>query len=196
MLSEIPRAIAYSSQNGQAATCVYLAERWLRDHPDDVWVTHAYAETLYQLTRYDEAISVYTGAIERFEDHRWGIFNQLGHLYRYRGSFSESEYWYRKATEEDPDEAASFIFLGCVQARQGHLRQAEESHRRATGCTESWNIFEAFHNLGLVLRGQGRFTDAAECFRKALEIDPEYEDATKALEDVTHVVKLLGDEGG
>ncbi len=195
MLSEIPKAIASAGQNDQAATRVYLMERWLRDHPDDVLATHAYAEMLYQLTRYDEAINVYTAAIDRFEDDRWGTYNQLGHLYRYRGSFSESEHWYRKATEEDPDEAISFIFLGSVQARQGNLKQAEESYRRATGCTDAWNVDEAFHNLGLVLRGQGRFAEAAECFRKALEINPKYKDATSALEDVTQVVKLLGDEG-
>ena len=169
MLSEIPKPIAYASQNSQAATLVYLAEHWLRDYPDDLWVTHEYAEMLYKLTRYDEAISVYTAAIDRFEDHRWGIYNQLGDLHKYRGSFPESENWYRKATEEDPDEAAGFVLLGSVQAQRGHLKQAEESYRRATGCTEGqfW-CDEAFHNLGLVLRGQGRFAEAAECFRKAL----------------------------
>jgi tetratricopeptide (TPR) repeat protein len=195
ILNEIQNAIADASRHDQAATCVFLAERWLRDHPDDLWVTHRYAEMLYKMTRYDEAIRVYTDAIEKFGDHRWGIYNQLGHLFRYRGNFPEAENWYRKAADEDPDEAASFIFLGSVQARQGNLKAAEASHRRATTCTAGC-IDEAFHNLGLVLRGQGRFTEAAECFRKAIEVDPEYKDAVEALEDVTRVVGLLADVDG
>ena len=41
------------------------------------------------------------------------------------------------------------------QARQGKLVQAEATHRRATQCSHG-QIDEAYHNLGLVLRGQGR----------------------------------------
>lgn len=194
-MDNIAKEIAYARQNDQAATCVLLAQRWLEDHPDDLCVMHIYAEMLYKLTRYDEAIRVYTDAIETFEDQRWGIYNQLGHLYRYCGDFPKSEYWYRKATKEDPNEASSFIFLGSIQARQGNLKAAEGSHRKATECPEGC-IDEAYQNLGLVLRGQGRFADAADCFRKALEIDPEYDDATHALEDVTQVLKLLGAKDG
>jgi hypothetical protein len=150
-LSDVPEMIADASRNDFAATCVHLAERWLQDHPDDLWVIHKYAEMLYMLTRYDDAVRVYTDAIDEFEDHRWGIYNALGHLYRYRGWFPEAEKWYRKATEEDPDEATGFIFLGSIQARQGHLKEAEATHRKATMCPEGC-IDEAFHNLGLVLR--------------------------------------------
>jgi tetratricopeptide (TPR) repeat protein len=189
-LKEIQKAIWYASENDQAATGVILAKRWLREHPDDLWAMHKYAEMLYQMTRYEEAIRVYTEAIEKFEDHRWGIYNQLGHLFRYRGNFPEAECWYRKAAEEDPEEAASYIFLGAVQARQGNLKAAEISHRRATKCSRGC-IDEAFHNLGLVLRGQGRFTEAAQCFRKAVEIDAEYEGAIQALKDVTQAKALL-----
>jgi superkiller protein 3 len=168
---------------GQAATTVLLAERWLRTHPDDLGIIHDYASMLYQMTRYDEAVRVYVDAIERFPEERWGLFNRLGHLYRYRGDFALAEQWYRKAVEEDPEEVASHVFLGAVQARQGKLVQAEETHRRGTGCSEG-PVDEAHHNLGLVLRGQGRFAEAAECFRKALELCPDYPDASEALQDV------------
>jgi tetratricopeptide (TPR) repeat protein len=194
-LNEIQDAIAHASQNDHAATCVFLAERWLRDHPDDLWVIHKYAEMLYLMTRYDEAVRVYTDAIEKFGDHRWGIYNQLGHLFRYRGDFPQAEHWYRKAAEEDPDEASSLIFLGSTQARQGNLKAAEVSHRKATTCSAGC-IDEAFHNLGLVLRGQGRLAEAAVCFRKAIEITPEYADAIQALEDVTKAVGLLAGSDG
>jgi tetratricopeptide (TPR) repeat protein len=111
------------------------------------------------------------------------FYASVGGLYRYRGNFPEAENWYRKAIDKAPDQASGYIFLGAVQARQGKLKEAEESHRRATQCTEG-HIDEAHHNLGLVLRGQGRLADAAACFRKAIELTPDYADVVEALQDV------------
>jgi Tfp pilus assembly protein PilF len=184
--------IADACRKFHAATCVVLAERWLQDHPHDLWAMHKHAEMLYKMTRYDEAIRVYTQAIERFPDEKWGIYNQLGHLFRYRGEFPEAEKWYRLATELNLDDATSLIFLGSIQARQGRLEDAEISHRQATRCSDGC-IDEAYLNLGLVLRAQNRFAEAAEAFRKAIEIYPKYYDAVEALEDVTQVITLLAE---
>ena len=171
-----------------------MAEQWLKDHPDDVSVASTYGEMLYQLTRYDEALAVFHDMIEHFPERRWGTYNQLGHLYRYRGDFEKAMRWYRKAIEEDSTEATSFIFLGAIQARQGLLTDAEATHRTATQCKNGC-IDEAYHNLGLVLRGQGRYDEAEECFGKAIEIDPEYEAAIEALDDIITVRKLIGENG-
>ncbi len=181
--------IGLAYRNDQAATTVLLASRWLKAHPDDIWVIFNYAEILYKLTRYEEAIRVYLDAIERFEDRRWGLYNQMGHLHRYRGDYAVAELWYQKAVDENPDEAGSYIFLGAVQAVQGKLMQAEVTHRRAIQCPEGL-IDEAYHNLGLVLRGQGRFAEAADCFRKAIELCPEYPHAIEALQDVEAALTL------
>ena len=183
-------AIFEANRNNQAATCVFLAECWLAEHPDDVGVIFDYAEMLYKLTRYEEAIQIYQDAIERFPDHRWGLFNQLGQLSRYRGDFATAETWFQQAIYEDNEEAASYIFLGAVQARQGKLREAEATHRRATQCSDGF-VDEAYHNLGLVLRAQGRFEEARKCFLKAIEIDNEYEDAREALKDVESVIQAI-----
>ncbi len=187
--------ISLAFRNDQAATTVVLASRWLETHPDDLWVIHKYAEMLYKMTRYEEAIRVYLDAIEQFEEWRWGIYNQLGHLYRYRGDLKIAEEWYQKAIDEDPDEGASYVFLGACQARQGKLSQAEETHRRATLCPNG-QIDEAHHNLGLVLRGQGRLAEAADSFRKAIEFTPEYAEAIEALQDVEAALVLTTGENG
>ncbi len=185
--------IRMAFRNDQAATTILLASRWLKAHPDDICVIFNYAEILYKMTRYEEAIRVYLDAIERFGDHRWGLFNQMGHLYRYRGDYAAAELWYQKAVDEDPDEAGSYIFLGAVQSRQGKLTHAEASHRRATQCPGSL-AYEAYHNLGLVLRGQGRFAEAADCFRKAIELCPKYPHAIEALQDVEAALTLTVDD--
>jgi tetratricopeptide (TPR) repeat protein len=186
---QTPGMIRAAHRNDMSATTVLLAARWLQTHPDDLDVIHDYAEMLYKMTRYEEAIRVYLDALARFPDDRWGLFNQLGHLYRYRGDFAVAEWWYQKAVDEDPDEVASYVFLGAVQARQGKLTQAENTHRRATQCPDG-PVDEAHLNLGLVLRGQGRLAEAAESFRKAIEMCPDYEDAIEALQDVEAALTL------
>jgi len=184
-----PKHIREAYNNNQAATCVLLCEHWLRDHPDDLAVIHEYATMLYEMTRFDEAIAVYNDALERFPEDRWGIYNQLGHLHQYRGAMIDAECAYQEAINDNPEEATSYIFLGAVQARQGKLVEAENTHRLATQCPEGF-IDEAYHNLGLVLRGQGRFAEAKFFFEKAIELDAGYEYAIEALKDVTAVLEI------
>ena len=190
-LDGIRDSIQNANRRDQVATCVTLSKIWLSQHPDDIWVVHMLAESLYQMARYEESLQVYNEALVRFPDHQWGIFNQIGHLYRYRGDLDLAASWYERAIEDDDDEASSYIFLGAVRARQGKLDEAESIHRKATTCTNGL-IEEAFHNLGLVLRGQMKLSEAAECFRRAIEIDPGYTDAIEALEDVTRSQEIRG----
>jgi tetratricopeptide (TPR) repeat protein len=111
-------------------------------------------------------------------------------MYQYWGRPAEAEPWFRKAIEINPEEVSSYIFLGACQARQGKLKDAEDTHRAATQWKDSFLLDEAYHNLGLVLRGQDRWVEAAECFRKAIEITPTYADALAALEDVEMAIFL------
>lgn len=173
-------------RRGHAATTVLLAPLWLKDHPGDLGVILDYAEMLYGMTRYEDAIRVYEDALGWIDDEsdRWSVYNQIGRLYRYWGHLGLAEAWFRKAIEAEPDERASRIFLGACQARQGKLAEAEETHRAAAACPGTWLLDEAYLNLGLVLRGRGRFAEAADCFRKALELDSGYEEAAVALADV------------
>src|SRR5690349_3481579 len=115
MLTLPPKAIRDAYDNDQAATCVLLCQEWLRDNPDDLSVIHHYATMLYQMTRYDEALAVYNDALARFPEFRWGIYNQIGNLHRYRGSLPDAEKAYQRAIDSNPAEAASYIFLGAVK---------------------------------------------------------------------------------
>ena len=183
-------AVFQALQKQHAASAVILAGRWLQKHPFDFSIAHAYAEMMYKLTRYDEATRIYLNALDHIADQRkWFVFVALGEMNRYRGQFPDSEEWFRKASLEMPENAAGYIFLGAIQARQGKLKDAESTHRRATQCTIG-RIDEAHYNLGLVLRGRNRLSEAADSFRKALELCPEYPEAKNALDDVESAILL------
>jgi len=54
----------------------------------------------------------------------------------------------------------------------------------------NWGLDEAHHKLGMVLRGQGRLSEAADHFRIAIELDPKYTNAIELLRDVERAIAL------
>jgi tetratricopeptide (TPR) repeat protein len=112
----------------------------------------------------------------------------MGHLFVARGDFDQAAAWFRRAIEADPGDASYRIYLGAILARQGRLEEAEGVHRTAIACPAGC-IDEAYLNLGLVLRAQGRFRESADCLREALRIDPQYRAARIALRDVERCLR-------
>ena len=101
------KLIEEAFRRGHAATTVLLAARWLQAHPDDLGIILDYAEMLYRMTRYEEAIRVYENAIEILGvtgNGRWAIFNQLGRMYQYWGRPAQAEPWFRKAIDIEPND--------------------------------------------------------------------------------------------
>ncbi len=111
------------------------------------------------------------------------LYTALGQVFRGSGDDSQAEAWFRRAIDAAPDDAQGYIYLGGLLASRGRLDEAEEVHRRGTGCSKGC-VDEAFLNLGLVLRAQGRLGEAAECLAEAIRRDPEYRDAKIAMRDV------------
>jgi tetratricopeptide (TPR) repeat protein len=176
--------------SGLPALTILEARRFLSDFPNYGPAWHVLGGALIDLARYDEAESALTRAIELCPGSIRSIpLNRMGELFKCKGDYTRAAQWYRKAIKAAPDDNAGLIYLGCVQAVQGRLREAEKTHRRATMCAEGC-IDEAFLNLGFVLRAQERFPEAAECFREAIRLDPKYREAKKALTDVQRCIGL------
>jgi tetratricopeptide (TPR) repeat protein len=116
----------------------------------------------------------------------------FGHLYMERGDYGTAAEWYRRAIEAAPDDADGYTYLGGVLAKQGRLDEAEQVHRRGVRCREGC-VDEAYLNLGLILRAREQFEEAAECFREAIRLDPDYRHAKKALRDAERCIGFLGD---
>ena len=196
MLPEV-EAIQSAYHSDHVATVVRLAEPWLMNHPDDLPVTCWYAESLFRMADYGKASSVLESALESFDKlgAKHFLYLTFGALERYRGCYSESEEWYREAIKTRPSYADPYIFLASALAKQGKLADAEHILRKAINC-KNGAVDEAYYNLGLVLRGQGRFTESSDCLRSALGLDPDYEAANNALADLENVRRLSDTSGG
>jgi tetratricopeptide (TPR) repeat protein len=174
----------------QHATALELCRELLREFPDYSIGRVLQGVILYELARYQEAEQVLREAVRTLSLEQLPYaYAQLGHLHRDSGHYDEAERWYRKAIELDPDHAGKYVFLGALLAQKGDLRAAEECHRKATRCSKGC-VDEAYLNLGLVLRSQERYDQALECFRKALELTPDYEEAMTGKSDMESAIKL------
>ncbi|QDU25372.1 Tetratricopeptide repeat protein [Anatilimnocola aggregata] len=177
------RLIKLLRGDSPASTIVY-ARRFLARYPHHGpgWMTFGIA--LIETAHYAEARAALETALKfcpPAKQHR--IFCQFGHLCRSEGDLHQAAGWFRRAVKLYPHEADTYIFLGGTLARLGYLRSAELIHRRGTECAEGC-VDEAYLNLGLVLRAQGRYAEAAECCYQAIRIDPNYCAAKQLLRDV------------
>jgi tetratricopeptide (TPR) repeat protein len=176
---------------GEHAYALELSRELVRGFPDYSigWVLHGVI--LYGLARYEEAEQVLREAIQGLDlDELSFGYIHLGHLHRDRGNNEEAEKWYRKAIELSPDDAGRHTYLGALLAKKGDLKAAEESHRKGTRCSKG-PVDEAYLNLGFVLRAEERYTEALGCFKRALELDQDYEEAALAKSDMEKVIALL-----
>jgi tetratricopeptide (TPR) repeat protein len=173
------------------ALTVARARDLLSDSPDCGPAWKILGSALIDLARHGEAERALTQALSFCPPEKiWIPLSELGHLHKARGDCKGAAAWYRRAIEAVPDEASSHIYLGGVLAKSGRLKEAEAAHRAATrcgvGCRE-----EAFLNLGLVLRAQESYEEAAKCFEQALQLDPKYATARRALRDVRNTLRFL-----
>ena len=177
------------SDGPYTAFTIRYGRRYLADHPEHgpAWMLVGIA--LVGLARYEEAEQAFSKAIERCPPGKqhWPL-GAMGHLFLESGDHDQAAEWYRKAIEADPEEASFHVFLGSLRAKQGRFQEAEEEHRAAIECPKG-RIDEAYLNLGYVLRALDRYSDAAECFREAIRLDPEYRLARRALRDVERCMK-------
>lgn len=171
---------------------VLLARRFLAHYPDFAPAWCFLAQSLIGLARYREAEEAVSKALELAPDDaaRRRLYSDLGHMHKQRGEFEQAAEWYGRARDVDPDNASGLIYLGGIFARQGRFPDAEEAYRSATRCLYGV-VSEAYYNLGLVLRSQERFDEAAGCFREAILRDRDYRKARKALRDVELCIKII-----
>jgi len=166
------------------AATIDLAHRLLQIDPENSLAWLRLGTMLSETAKYDEAEQALRMALcHCSQAKRHLVFGLMGFLFKNRGDYEEAAEWFRAVIDAKPDDADGHIWLGGVFARKGELIEAEYVYRKATMCKNGC-IDEAYHNLGLVLRAQGKIDEALQCFEKAIAIDPGYKEAKHALADV------------
>jgi tetratricopeptide (TPR) repeat protein len=173
-----------------------VASRYTRLFPERLEGWIILADALAQTGRYRQA----QVALRRADrvvspDRRWYVATKWGLFYREKRDEKQAERWFRKAVALRPC-SGTHIMLGATLARQGRFAKAKKQHQRAiqlaTGpepdTTDTPD--EAYYNLGLILRAERRYRDAASAFKNAIRLDSRYKIARAALKDVEQARRL------
>lgn len=100
---------------------------------------------------------------------------ELALEYENGGSIDAAEHAYRRACERDPDHINSHINLGRLRHAADALEEAEALYREALRTDARHPI--ALFNLGVVLEDRGDDDSAIECYKLAIDADPEIAEA-------------------
>lgn len=182
ILDEVRDLAMQASKAHHHAAVIELLSAYLQYRPSDSasWIHLGCSLTALGLK--DEAEHALLTALDLTPDNAF-IYARLGMLYKDVGSHEEAERWFSKACQDQEFGKRGWVWImrGGNLAVTNQLSAAEQCHRHALVCGEHVDRDEAFLNLGYVLRAKGQYAEAAEAFRAALAITPDYASAVEAL---------------
>jgi tetratricopeptide (TPR) repeat protein len=208
------RAGMANERTGNYPAAVKAYDRGLAVEPENVELLNAKGFALFQQGKSEEAVvslqkaidvdpkhwkshnnmalaSVDLGELEVAEAHyreslaiepQPAIYNDLGFVLARQGLPHEAAEMYRKSLELNPGSATAHYNLAASLAGSGELPEAEAHFKSSIEIEPTSRAYTA---LGMVQSQQGRRDDSLASLRKAIELDPDNQQARQLLEQTT-----------
>ena len=177
-------------RSGDVDGAIDLMQKLVASAPDDAELYYDLGVIYGNAGRESQAIEQMVLVLEHDADHASAL-NYLGYSWAESGErLDEAEAYIRRAVEQRPDDGYIADSLGWVFYQKGlkslaegdaararsAFDQAIEQLERALGLLEEGDPVITRH-LADAYRSVSRFTDALATYRRALELDPEEDDA-------------------
>jgi tetratricopeptide (TPR) repeat protein len=187
-IEELYEALEEAQEKDQVASaCILYEEILTLEDEEDVPATLLYVADLIDLGNVGQAEATLLRIEELCEgDIESDWHATLGQLNHHRGRYEDAEKNYRAAHGLRTDRGDYLILAAASAYQRGEAAKAEYLIREALKyqCEQD----EAYTNLGTYLASQRRFEEAAECFKKVLQMDAKSEFAREWLEDLEQVI--------
>ncbi len=105
--------------------------------------------------------------------------NNLGDVYGWRGEWGKAAAEFKKAIARKPNYAPPHYNLGIAYANLGNFEEAKKELLKAVRLDSQH--YKALHILGVISFKQGNLEEARKYWEECLKINPNYEDARRAL---------------
>jgi tetratricopeptide (TPR) repeat protein len=157
------------------------------DHPDAL---NLYGVTLLQIGQAAPALGFLQRAAH-FQRNNAAVVSNLAQAYFMLKRYEDAMATFRKASRLDPLQVQFKLGIANSLAMLGQLGDAEILLRKLTDRFSRHAL--AWFNLGNVVRDQNRGDEALACYRRALELDPQFVDAHINLADMLHKLMRFED---
>jgi Flp pilus assembly protein TadD len=87
------------------------------------------------------------------------------------GKAREAKHVFEQALADHPNDARAWLDLGLAHEAVDDFASAEKAYRRSTKVDQ--NFAEAFNNLGVLLREDGKLPEATTMLERAVALDPQ-----------------------
>jgi tetratricopeptide (TPR) repeat protein len=136
------------------------------------------SDALMGLERFAEAEAPLRRALDLAPDLAQTGRN-LGWVLAKIGRYEEAMACLEQAIVMDPEDPATHFALATTLYLRKNLPRSEAELRRAVALAPHYTA--AWHELGAVLRSSGRFEEALFCFRRMVDLDPDWPEASRSL---------------
>jgi tetratricopeptide (TPR) repeat protein len=142
--------------DGPDAAMAYLAEA-VQANPSDTMLRHAYARTLAETERYEEALEQYRVLADQLEPNLDALM-AMAMIHLQMGQIDEAEAMLRRVQEAGGNEADLQFYLGWIAEERGDVDQAI-AYYSALG-SDSPNHFEGRLRIAVLTAGSGDIAGA------------------------------------
>lgn len=157
------------AMTGKTALATQEVQKALHLDPRSAEAYGVQSEVFDNEGRRDDAIASVQQAITMDPDYwRWPVW--LGNYYYADGKLEDAAKQYSKAVKLTPDNAIALLDLGLTSLQLGRLDDARTNLEESARIQPS---FAAYSTLAEVLTSEGKFTEAVEESKKALELSPD-----------------------
>ena len=156
----------YQSMAQQRDLAVIEFQRALELEPRSADAIQGMARAYEELGRDAEAEAAFKRGVA-LRPWGWSEYNSLASFYYRKKRYADAEAQYRKALDVAPDNAAVYSNLGATLKHEDKAAEAVKTYRRSI---ELEPLYPAFNNLAVLYYAQRNFREAAEMYRKALDL--------------------------
>ena len=134
----------------------------------------------------DEAVELYQKSIELYPTPEAHTF--LGWAYSFKNRYDEAIEECNKAIELDPEYGNPYNDIGAYLIEQNKFEEAIPWLEKATQARRYESYCFPFYNLGRIWEAKGNWWRAIDYYQKAVDDNPQYTLARKALERIQSIL--------
>lgn len=165
--------------------------RAIEENPGGHAAYYNLANTCVEMERIEEAVNHYLDALDRKADFVPAL-NNLADIYRMAGEEERALELFEYITRLEPEEPTGFFNLGNHLLRMNDTVKAGRAYKRVLELDEGY--YEAWNNIGFILKHLGKYEEAIPYYEQCLEIKPDYQPALDDIRECRR--KAEGDSAG